>query len=177
MGNNPFTIFLQRIFFALLSLSLAFLIYPAVPRIYGICIVLLDVVLYVACIALERQFKLLSQISQYQFPLLTNIILFIGGGVYIIIGPRELITFFLCVSLSGLFGIIYWIADKRYMDKSVTAVIKDEFHLLSPEIEFGILAMNALLLVFDIEKMSIATIVVNLLILVDAIIQTHEAGI
>lgn len=181
MRENSISRILDAIILFSYVIAVAFLISFIVPKAYGIVIGIALIVITLFCFFTEKHFNIPKELRDRGITLLLNIVIGIGAMVSAFVVGGKFLPFFLCCSFAGFVGIVKWIVDKKWKGKSVASILKDDFHLLPPGVDIAIIIFNVLDIIFGNGELSVSTIVINGVLLLDVIVQgitryaTHSA--
>ena len=152
-------------------LGAAFLISLFVLKVYGIAIGIVFIAITIFCFFTEKHFNIPQKFRDVGLTLLLNILLFIGAMVSAFVLGGKFVPIYICCSFMGFIGIIKWIVEKKWTGKSIAAILKDDFHLLPPIVDIAIIIFNILDIIFWKGDLSVSTIVINSVLLLDILIQ------
>lgn len=152
-------------------LGAAFLVSLFVPKAYGIAIGIVFIAITIFGFFTENHFNIPQKFRDVGLTLLLNIVLFIGAMVSAFVMGGKFVPIYLCCSFIGFVGIIKWIVEKKWTGKSIAAIIKDDFHLLPPIVDIAIITLNILDIIFGKGDLSVSTMVINSVLLLDILIQ------
>ena len=171
MPKNKVSQVLNAIILLSFVMALAFLIAIVVPKAWAIAIGIALVAITLFGLFTEEHFKIPQELREYGITLLLSIVICVGAGVSAFYVGGKFVPFFLCCSFAGLMGTVKWVVEKKWKGKSACQLFMDDFHLLPPVVDIAIIAFNVLDIVFGNGDLSVYTIVINGVLLLDAIIQ------
>lgn len=152
------------------SLAIAALIYPVWPRLVGVVFICLVMALGIFSCCSEKLFAIPSKFIQRHMTLFFNLFIVLIGTLLFFIEHNELRLFYAFTAISGLFGLIYWFIDKRYIKKSRGEFIREECHILPAFIEITIAVFFIIEIIFR-KSFSASSLIVILVCVIDSVSQ------
>lgn len=171
MQKNSTSQILHDIIIFSFVMAIIFLISVFVRKAYGIAIGIVFIAITIFGLFKEKHCNTPQKLRDYGISLLLNILIFIGGIVSAFLVGDKFLLFFLCFSFAGFIGIIKWIVEKKWKGKSIASILKDDFHIMPPIVDIGIIILNILDIIFGKGDLSVFAIVINSVLLLDVLIQ------
>lgn len=171
MQENSIIKILNKVSILSYVIAFSYLIYILVPRAYGIAIGISLISFTIFCFFYEEHLKIPNEIRNGGTTLLLYILMCVGSVILAFFIGKKFLFFCICCSFGGFIGIIKWFIEKKWKKKSLSLLLKEDFHILPPQIDIAIIVFNILDIVFGKGDLSVFAIVINSVLLLDVIIQ------